>query len=153
MTKGKVYFLLLSLLLLACGKGGDYEQMHEQLMKAKAQNENYEPFESDSMMLHVADYFDRNGTDNDVPYEAFIVLERIRTYNRIGTVTVGNLVDGKNMEIRLRGEYKYAWYNDPVKLQYARTSNGSTVVYEKEFTGLGQLYEAAQSGDIILEQK
>ena len=95
----------------------------------------------------------RNGTINDVPYEAFVVLERIRTYNRIGTVTVGNLVDGKNMEIRLRGEYKYAWYNDPVKLQYARTSNGSTVVYEKEFTGLGQLYEAAQSGDIILEQK
>ena len=65
MTKGKVYFLLLSLLLLACGKGGDYEQMRGQLMKAKAQNENYEPFVSDSMMLSAADYFDRNGTDNE----------------------------------------------------------------------------------------
>ena len=65
MTKRKVCFLLLALLLLACGKGGDYEEMHELLMKAKAQNENYEPFVSDSMMLSVADYFDRNGTANE----------------------------------------------------------------------------------------
>ena len=55
MTKGKVCLLLLSLLLFACGKGGDYEQMRKQLMKAKTQNENYEPFSSDSMMLRVAE--------------------------------------------------------------------------------------------------
>ena len=65
MTKAKVCLLLLSLLFFACGKGGDYEQMRKQLMKAKTQNENYEPFSSDSTMLRVADYFDRNGTANE----------------------------------------------------------------------------------------
>ena len=65
MTKAKVCLLLLSLLFFACGKGGDYEQMRKQLMKAKTQNENYESFSSDSMMLRMADYFDRNGTANE----------------------------------------------------------------------------------------
>ena len=63
MTKAKVCIFLLSLLFFACGKGD--EQMRKQLMKAKTQNENYEPFSSDSMMLRVADYFDRNGTANE----------------------------------------------------------------------------------------
>lgn len=95
----------------------------------------------------------RNGTLNDVPYEAFVVLERIRTYNRIGTVTIGSLTDGKNMEVRLRGEYSYGWNNDPVKLQYARTSGGGTIVYEKTFDSLNQFYSTVLSEDIILEPK
>ena len=96
----------------------------------------------------------RNGSVNNVPFEAFVVLERIRTYNRIGTVTIHN-VDGSgknNMEIRLRGEYQYPWYNDPVKIQYAKTENSGTIVYEKVYASLDELCEAAATGDIILEQ-
>lgn len=94
----------------------------------------------------------RNGTLSDVPYEAFVVLERIRTFNRIGTVTVSEVnAEGRNVDIRLRGEYTYNWYNDPVKIQYARADNGSTIVYEKVFDSLDALYTTACSGDIILE--
>lgn len=95
----------------------------------------------------------RNGSLNDVPFEAFVVLERIKTYNRIGTVTIGNVgADGHNMDIRLRGEYNYSWYNDPVKIQYARTSGGDTIVYEKTFESLDELYNLAEREDIILEK-
>ena len=95
----------------------------------------------------------RNGSLNDVPFESFVVLERIKTYNRIGTVTIGNVgADGHNMDIRLRGEYNYSWYNDPVKIQYARTSGGDTIVYEKTFESLDELYNLAEREDIILEK-
>ena len=94
----------------------------------------------------------KNGVAHDVPYESFVVLERIKTYNRIGTVTIGNLTSaGKNMEIRLRGEYSYSWYNDPVKIQFAINEGGYAYVYEKEFPSLDALYSLAASGDIILE--
>lgn len=96
----------------------------------------------------------RNGSLNDVPAEAFVVLERIKTYNRIGTVTIGNIdANGHNMDIRLRSEYSYSWYNDPVKIQYARTDGSETVVYETTFDSLDALYAAASSGDIILQHQ
>ena len=60
-------FLLLSsamLLFFAC-TGEDSRQMHEALMQAKAQNENFEPFTSDSTMLRVVDYYDSHGTANE----------------------------------------------------------------------------------------
>lgn len=41
--------------------------------------------------------------------------------------------------------------NDPVKIQYARTTSGETVVYEKVFDSLDALYAASLSGDIVLE--
>ena len=94
----------------------------------------------------------RNGSLNDVPFEAFVVLERIKTYNRIGTVTIGNVEQGHNMDIRLRGEYNYSWYNDPVKIQYARTTESGTIVYEKTFESLDELYNLAEREDIILEK-
>lgn len=56
---------MLVIIILACGKNSDYEQMHNELMRAKAQNENYESFSSDSIMLCVADFFDSNGTANE----------------------------------------------------------------------------------------
>ena len=93
----------------------------------------------------------RNGSLSDVPAEAFVVLERMKTFNRIGTVTVSQVADGQNMDIRLRSEYSYNWFNDPVKIQYARTTSGETVVYEKVFDSLDALYAASLSGDIVLE--
>lgn len=95
----------------------------------------------------------QDGSLFDVPAEAFVVLERIKTLNRIGTVTVSDVRDGHNMDIRLRSEYSYSWYNDPVKIQYARAEGGETIVYEKVFDNLGALYESTSSGDIILEHK
>ena len=93
----------------------------------------------------------RNGSLSDVPAEAFVVLERMKTFNRIGTVTVSQVADGQNMDIRLRSEYSYNWFNDPVKIQYAWTTSGETVVYEKVFDSLDALYAASLSGDIVLE--
>lgn len=52
------------LLLFGC-TGEDRRQMHEALMQAKAQNENFEPFTSDSTMLRVVDYYDSHGTANE----------------------------------------------------------------------------------------
>lgn len=95
----------------------------------------------------------QEGSLSDVPAEAFVVLERMKTFNRIGTVTVSDVADGTNMDIRLRSEYTYSWYNDPVKIQYARTENGDTMVYEKVFDSLDALYSAAGSGDIILQRQ
>ena len=60
-------FILLSsaiLLFFAC-TGEDSRLMHEALMQAKAQNENFEPFTSDSTMLRVVDYYDSHGTANE----------------------------------------------------------------------------------------
>ena len=60
-------FILLSSALLtffAC-TGEDSRQMHEALMQAKAQNENYKPFTTDSTMLRVVDYYDSHGTANE----------------------------------------------------------------------------------------
>ena len=95
----------------------------------------------------------QNGTLSDVPAEAFVVLERMKTFNRIGTVTVSDLSDGSNMDIRLRSEYTYSWYNDPVKIQYARTNGSETVVYEKIFDSLDALYAAASAGPIVLSHQ
>ena len=95
----------------------------------------------------------QNGTLSDVPAEAFVVLERIKTFNRIGTVTVSDLSEGSNMDIRLRREYSYSWYNDPVKIQYARTDGSETVVYEKIFDSLDALYTAASAGPIVLSHQ
>jgi hypothetical protein len=52
-----VIAILITLCILAC-TGEDSRQMHEALMQAKAQNENFEPFTTDSTMLRVVDYYD-----------------------------------------------------------------------------------------------
>ena len=61
-----IFILLSSAMLLLFGcTGEDRRQMHEALMQAKAQNENFEPFTSDSTMLRVVDYYDSHGTANE----------------------------------------------------------------------------------------
>ena len=80
----------------------------------------------------------------NVPNGAFVPFEMKPTYNRIGTVSVGN--DGQ-FELRLRKEYKYDWTTDAVKFQF---SDGG-VVYEKEFASLNSLTASLALGPIILE--
>ena len=61
-----IFILLSSAMLLLFGcTGEDSRQMHEALMQAKAQNENFEPFTTDSTMLRVVDYYDSHGTANE----------------------------------------------------------------------------------------
>ena len=75
------------------------------------------------------------------PYTA--TFEVLPTYNRIGTVTIG---DAGAFELRLRSEYEYDWNTDDVKFQF-KDENG--VIYEKTYASLNAFYSS--TGDIILE--
>lgn len=91
----------------------------------------------------------RSETTNTVeaiPSGSFVPFEMLPTYNRIGTVTIG---ESGQFELRLRSEYKYDWVTDDVKFQYI-DENG--VVYEKTFGSLSAL-KASLGGQIILEKK
>ena len=78
-----------------------------------------------------------------VPEGSFVPFEVEPTYNRIGTIS---LHQGGAFELRLRGEYKYDWNTDNVKLQFI--DNGQ--VYEKVFDSISWLYSSLDS-PIILE--
>lgn len=85
----------------------------------------------------------RYGTESSsqaVPSGAFVPFEVLPTFNRIGVMTIGN---GGNYELYMRGEYKYNWTTDDIKLQYV--SEG--VKYEKIFSSLSELYDES---DILL---
>ena len=81
----------------------------------------------------------------DIPEGSFVPFEVEPTYNRIGTMTIHA---GGEFELRLRGEYKYDWNTDNVKMQY---TDGDGVIYEKKFGSLNALYSSL-SGPVILEQ-
>ncbi len=80
----------------------------------------------------------------EVPAGSFVPFEMLPTYNRIGTVTIG---DSGAFELRLRSEYRYDWATDDVKFQFT-DHNG--VIYEKTFDSLSAL-NASLGGQIILE--
>ena len=63
-TRNILVILFTLLMFFAC-TGEDSRQMHEALMQAKAQNENFEPFTTDSTMLRVVDYYDSHGSANE----------------------------------------------------------------------------------------
>ena len=63
-TRNILVILFALLMFFAC-TGEDSRQMHEALMQAKAQNENFEPFTTDSTMLRVVDYYDTHGSANE----------------------------------------------------------------------------------------
>ena len=78
-----------------------------------------------------------------IPSGSFVPFEVLPTYNRIGTVTIG---DAGAFELRLRSEYEYDWNTDDVKFQF-KDENG--VIYEKTYASLNAFYSS--TGDIILE--
>lgn len=84
----------------------------------------------------------KDGNVVDIPAGSFIPFEVDPTYNRIGTVTIG---DAGQYELRLRSEYRYDWNTDNVKFQYVEGG----VTYEKVFGSLNSLNSS--SGPIILE--
>ena len=83
----------------------------------------------------------------NIPAGSFVPFEMLPTYNRIGTMTIG---DEGNFELRLRSEYKYDWTTDAVKLQYIDAGTGK--VYEKTFGSLSVM-KSALDGQIILEEQ
>jgi hypothetical protein len=96
---------------------------------------------NNSSMTGVIQYR-KNGQVVNVPAGSFVPFEVDPTYNRIGTVTIGN---GGQFELRLRSEYRYDWNTDNVKFQYVEDG----VTYEKVFGSLNSLNSS--SGPIILE--
>ena len=84
----------------------------------------------------------KNNVVTDIPAGKFVPFEVEPTYNRIGTVTVGE--EGQ-FELRLRSEYRYDWLTDNVKFQYIEDG----VTYEKTFGSLSALNSS--TGAIILE--
>lgn len=84
----------------------------------------------------------KDGAVVNIPEGSFVPFEVDPTYNRIGTVTVGN---GGQYELRLRSEYRYDWNTDKVKFQFV----DGGVTYEKTFASLNALYSS--TGPIILE--
>ena len=91
-------------------------------------------------------FYMKNGVKTAVPAGSFVPFESLPSYNRIGTIALG---DGGQFELRLRSEYKYSWDTGMVKLQY--TEGNST--FEKEYYSLSAMYEELESGnDILLEE-
>ena len=75
----------------------------------------------------------------NIPTNAFVPFEVLPTYNRIGTVTIG---DAGQYELRLRSEYRYDWNTDSVKFQYVEGG----VTYEKTFQSLLRNNQARPDG-------
>ena len=87
------------------------------------------------------------GNEKDVPAGSFVPFEVLPTYNRIGSMTIGN---GGQYELHLRGEYIYNWNTDDIKLQFVETIGEDEKVYEANFGSLADLYAAK---DILLTPK
>ena len=91
-------------------------------------------------------YVKDGGVKEAVPAGSFVPFESLPSYNRIGTISLGN--QGA-FELRLRSEYKYSWDTGVVKFQYTEGAS----VFEKEYYSLSALYEdLADGNDIILEE-
>ena len=91
-------------------------------------------------------FYMKNGVKTQVPAGSFVPFESLPSYNRIGTIALG---DGGSFELRLRSEYKYSWDTGVVKFQYSE----GNAIFEKEFYSLSALYEELEAGeDIVLEE-
>ena len=91
-------------------------------------------------------FYMKNGVKTAVPAGSFVPFESLPSYNRIGTIALG---DQGAFELRLRSEYKYSWDTGMVKFQYTEGAS----VFEKEYYSLSALYEELADGnDILLEE-
>ena len=78
---------------------------------------------------------------NRSPSSAFVAFERVSNSSRIGAVTV--TADGR-YELRLRKEYTFDWYTNPVQFHYKL--NGK--VYHCTYESLSELFRSQD--DVIL---
>lgn len=78
-------------------------------------------------------YTDESGSRQPIPSGAFVAFERVSNSSRIGAVTV--TADGQ-YELRLRKEYTFDWYTNPVQFHYEL--NGK--VYHCTYGSLSDLF-------------
>lgn len=86
-------------------------------------------------------YEDESGSLQPIPSSAFVAFERVSNSSRIGAVTV--TADGR-YELRLRKEYTFDWYTNPVQFHYEL--NGK--VYLCTYESLSELFKSQD--DVIL---
>lgn len=86
-------------------------------------------------------YTDESGSRQPIPSSAFVAFERVSNSSRIGAVTV--TASGR-YELRLRKEYTFDWYTNPVQFHYEL--NGK--VYHCTYESLSELFKSQE--DVIL---
>ena len=82
-------------------------------------------------------YTDESGIQKPIPSGAFVAFERISNSSRIGAVTVP--AEGR-YELRLRKEYTFDWWSNPVQFHYEL--NGK--VYHRTYESLSALFSSQQ---------
>ena len=101
-------------------------------------------------------YYEKNGTKQEIPQNAFVAFVRKRTGARIGVVSI--TANGQ-FELNLREEYQFDWEDDPIDLYY---TDADGVVYNFNYTVDGEiksvdldlLYNLVKEGkDIVLTVK
>jgi len=88
-------------------------------------------------------FYMKDGVKTPVPAGSFVPFESLPSYNRIGTIALG---DQGQFELRLRSEYKYSWDTGVVKFQYTEGEK----VYEREYLSLSALYDDIENGNDIV---
>lgn len=83
-------------------------------------------------------YTDESGSTQPIPSGAFVAFERVSNSSRIGAVTV--TADGR-YELRLRKEYTFDWYTNPVQFHYEL--NGK--VYHRTYGSLSDLFGSQEN--------
>lgn len=89
-------------------------------------------------------YEDESGTQKPIPAKAFVAFERVSNSSRIGAVTV--TAEGR-YELRLRKEYTFDWYANPVQFHYELDGK----VYRRTYESLSKLFESQEK--VILTLK
>lgn len=89
-------------------------------------------------------YTDESGSRQPIPSGAFVAFERVSNSSRIGAVTM--TADGL-YELRLRKEYTFDWYTNPVQFYYE--ANGK--VYHRTYENLSDLFKSQEDVVLTLE--
>lgn len=83
-------------------------------------------------------YTDESGSRQPIPSGAFVAFERVSNSSRIGAVTV--TADGQ-YELRLRKEYTFDWYANPVQFHYELGGK----VYHCTYESLSDLFGSQEN--------
>jgi len=78
-----------------------------------------------------------------VPAGAFVAFERVSNSSRIGAVTV--TAEGR-YELRLRKEYSFDWYTNPVQFHYEVDGK----VYHRTYNNLAELFGSQENVELTL---
>lgn len=89
-------------------------------------------------------YTDEAGSRKPVPAGAFVAFERVSNSSRIGAVTV--TAEGR-YELRLRKEYSFDWYTNPVQFHYEVDGK----VYHHTYNNLAELFDSQENVELTLE--